>query len=651
MCGIAGALDLTGSREFSRVRLLAMMKAIAHRGPDDEQLHVEPGVAVGSRRLAIMDIAHGRQPVSNRCGDVWAAFNGEIFNYPDLRKKLFDRGHQLHTHCDTEVWPYLYDDHSEGMFEEVQGQFAVSLWDHAKRTLILGRDRMGICPLYYTVQNGWLLWGSEIKSLLASGLVLAQPDIKGIDHLFNFFCAGSSRTFFEGIHLLPPGHYLKVKDSHLQLKPYWDLDFPNAGEERRLADPSALVDELEMLLTRAVERRLQSDVPVVNYISGGLDSTVALGMTQRVSGRANRSFTIGMDRGAGPDERASSAESARLLGSELTTLALKPEDIVNAFPELIVAAEGPVLDTSCAALLLLAKEVNKQGYKVVLTGEGADEALAGYFWFKTQKMSGKVNQLIGPALSNLLRRLLHYSIARGRSRDRVTPWAGVRGVRPAQQFMYESVGLARNILYSDDMWANLRDHDPYSDLHLPNDRMQHWDPLNQSLYVGYKVMLSGLLMISKGDRIGMNSSVEMRYPFLDEDVVNFCASIAPEYKLRGVTDKWLLRQVAAKTLPTRIANRPKTMFRASLFKIFNDKKQPTWIGQLLSEESLKKTGYFDHKVVARERQLHALMPNMTPRQHIMDSTLTCVLSTQLWYHLFCGGGLCELPVWELPKIG
>ncbi len=190
MCGIAGAFDLTGKRDFSTDRLLAMTGAIAHRGPDDEQVHQEPGVALGARRLSIIDLAGGRQPLSNENGEIWVAFNGELFEYPELRRELLANGHELSTRCDTEAWVHLYEDRGVAMFEKARGQFAVSLWDRPNRTLILGRDRAGICPLYYAERDGWLLWGSEIKALLSSGLVQARADPLGIDHFFSFFCAG-----------------------------------------------------------------------------------------------------------------------------------------------------------------------------------------------------------------------------------------------------------------------------------------------------------------------------------------------------------------------------------------------------------------------------------------------------------------------------
>jgi asparagine synthase (glutamine-hydrolysing) len=643
MCGIAGALDLEGQRGFPSARLLAMTSVIAHRGPDDEQIHLEPGLAMGTRRLSIVDLAGGRQPISNEDGSIWVTQNGELFEYPELQDELRGRGHQLATRCDTELWVHLYEDLGEAVFERARGQFAVALWDRKNRTLILGRDRVGICPLYYAQAGGWLVWGSEIKAILASGLVEARPDPKGIDLFFNTFCAGTSRSFFEGVKSIPPGHYVRVWEGRIELRKYWDLDFPDAGEERRLEDPTPLFDELESLLRASVERRLRGDVPVVAYISGGLDSTVVLGLSSRERGYAVPSFSIGLDR-AGPDERSQAAESAAVLGSKLTTVTMNRADIVAAYPELIRAAEGPVMDSSAACLLRLARAVHEAGYKVVLTGEGGDEALAGYAWFKTQKIINILARGPGMYILQGARKLALASIGGPRAGH---PRAGaIRGVHVAQQEVYDYLGQARSRLYSDRMWGVLGDHSAFDDLDITSDRFGRWHPLNQSLYVGYKVMLPGLLLLGKGDRVAMNSSVETRYPLLDEDVIRFCAAVAPEYKLHGLTDKWLLRKVAARTLPSRIARRPKTMFRASRSEAFLASDRPVWVDQLLSPESLRSTDWFDPAGVARQRAAHARFPRITPRGIIMDLSLTSVIATQLWHHIFLGGGLCELPVWQ-----
>jgi asparagine synthase (glutamine-hydrolysing) len=622
-----------------------MTGAIAHRGPDDEQVYHEPGIALGVRRLSVVDLEGGRQPISNESGEIWVAYNGEIYQYPEIRKDLLAGGHTLKTRCDTEAWVHLYEDHGEGMFEKTPGDFAVALWDRPNRTLLLGRDRMGVCPLYYAERDGWLLFGSEIKALLASGLVAARPDPKGVDYFFNFFAAGTTRTCFEGVKSVPPGHYLRIRDGRVELRKYWDLDFPDAGQERRLKDVSPLVDELIGHLERGVERRFHSDVPVVTYISGGLDSTMVLGMTKRLHGSATPSFTIGLDR-AGTDERPKARESAGALGSPLNVVTMGHADIAQWFPETIEAAEGPILDTSCACLVRLAREVHEQGYKVVLTGEGSDEGLAGYVWFKTHKAQLLVRRFLGGGVLRQARVVLTGS--KKKSGGHAPQLRAVRGVRPAQQDVYELIGRSRSSLYAPSMWDTLGDHDPYSDLDITNDRIARWDPLNQSLYVAYRVMLAGMLMVAKGDRATRHSAVEGRYPFLDDDVVRFCSEIAPEYKLRGFTDKWLLRQAAAKILPRPIANRKKTMFRADFSAVFLGPGRPGWVDQLLSPESLAATGFFDVDGVPSVRGRIGELGRLSPRRFVFDAGLTSVVTTQLWHHIFCGGGLCDLPTWSPP---
>ena len=472
----------------------------------------------------------------------------------------------------------------QAMFERARGQFAVSLWDRNNRTLILGRDRVGICPLYYAQADGWLIWGSEIRAFLASGLFIARPDHRGIDHFFTFFGAGTTRTFFEGVKSLPPGHFLKIRDGRLTQHRYWDLDFPDAGTNAGLMTPVRLIEEFEAILRQAVERRLRSDVPVVSYISGGLDSTVVLGLCSEQRGEAIPAFTVGLDR-AGPDERTQAAEAAATLGSPLFTMAVDRAGIAAAYPELVRAAECPVLDTSCAALLRLAQSVHQQGYKVVLTGEGADEALAGYVWYKGQAWLNAITRHTGGGLPRLIGSLVKTSIT---GIDGHAFLEIDRRSAAGSASLYEMISLVKPTLYSAEMKERLADHDPYSDLDLTTDRIKRWHPLNQSLYAGYKIMLPGMLLHSKGDRIAMNASVETRYPYLDEDVIAFCAGIAPEYKLRGMTEKWILRQVAARILPKKIANRPKTMFRASMAGTFLGSHRPSWVDQLLSPESLKQ---------------------------------------------------------------
>ena len=378
-----------------------MTGAIAHRGPDDEQFHIEPGVALGARRLSIIDLAGGRQPIANEDSSIWVAFNGELFEYPELRQDLLSRGHHLATRCDTEAWVHLYEDHREGMFARARGQFAVSLWDrnnaHARSS-----GATGSASVPFTTPRSTAGCSGDRKSRRSSRRDWSPPvPIRGASTISSHFSAPARRGHSSMVSSRSPRPFPQDSRRPCTKHCYWDLDFPDAGDGRRLDDTAPLVDELEALLQQSVERRLRSDVPVVSYISGGLDSTVLLGFCSRHRGEPIPAFTVGLDK-AGPDERAHSTEAARVLGSPLTTVTMDRSKIAGTFPDLIRAAEGPVLDTSCAALLRLAQSVHRQGYKVALTGEGADEALAGYIWYKTQKIRDSVAQRIGPGPARLV---------------------------------------------------------------------------------------------------------------------------------------------------------------------------------------------------------------------------------------------------------
>ena len=645
MCGIAGAIDLTGTRTFPRERILAMTRAIAHRGPDDEHFHCEPGLALGVRRLAIIDVQGGRQPLSNENGDVWVAFEGELYDYPELRKRLLDRGHTLTTHCDTEAWTHLYEDHGEEVFDRTSGQFAVALWDRRRRTLLLGRDRPGIAPLFFCQSDGWLLWASEIKGLLASGLMDARPDPRAIDYFFNFFSLPPQRTCFAGVSSLAPGHYLRVCDGRMIFKRYWDLDYPDAGQERRFSDPDRAAEELGQLLRKAVRQRFIGERPVCAYLSGGLDSTLLLGLASEERGEPVPSFTIGLDRAGPSDERRQAAESAASLGCPLTTVAMTSRDIAEAYPELIRAAEGPVLDTSAACTLRLAQEVRNRGFVVALSGEGADEALAGYIWFKLDRLGRR----LGRVGYGTVRWFLLSGLAGG-GRGHRPPFAPTGGRRTYQQFPYDMMAQSREYLFAPGLWESIGSHSAYDELDLPTDRFQRWHPLNQSLYLANKVLLPGMLLAAKGDRAMHNASLEGRFPFLDEEVVTFCAGLEPRLKVRGWTDKWLLRRLAARVLQATIANRPKTMFRAFFSGTFLAPDRPAWVDQLLSPASLQATGYFKGDGVQLARDFQSRKPRTSFQRYVLDLGLTGVIATQLWHHTYCGGGLADLPTWSPPEF-
>ena len=646
MCGIAGIIDLTGKRQPDSAALQSMAQALWHRGPDDDGYLIRPGLGFANRRLSIVGLGDGQQPIFNEDQTVAVVYNGELFDYPERKAELEAKGHVFRTHTDTEIIVHLYEEYGEGVFEQLRGQFAIALIDFAKRTIFLARDRVGICPLHWSRQGDWLFFGSEIKALLASGSVKAAPDPRGLDQLMTFFAMGTRRTMFEGVEALLPGHYLKIAFRHdgnpaeIVERRYWDLDFPDAGSEENPRDVNRLIDEFEATFRRAVEIRLRADVPVVGYLSGGVDSAYVLATASKLRGSPVPSFTIQVP-GKGLDETSDALFTARAIGCRPTILRSDSTVIANTYPQLVASADCPVIDTSCAALWRLSQEVHDQGYKVALTGEGSDEAFAGYIWFKLRKL-GHMLDVGGTHASDAVNRLFRMRMSPHMSKAKLKRIDAMMGRAHAQTLLYHLVSQSRDRYFSAAMKDRLADYLPYEDVPIDAERVRRWDPLNQSLYYGYKIHLPGLLLNHKGDRVAMANSVETRYPFLDENVIAFAAKLHPSLKLRGLMrDKYLLRQAAARVLPKEAAFRKKGMFRAPLAESFFI-DPPGYVRQLMSPEALARTGYFDPQAVLKD--YNAIGSGQGDDVNtFLKMGLTGVLSTQLWHHLYMGGGLCDLP--------
>jgi asparagine synthase (glutamine-hydrolysing) len=467
MCGIAGIVDLRGGQIVPPGAVRRMADAIVHRGPDDEGYFERDGVALANRRLSIIGLADGHQPITNEDGAVVVVFNGELFDYPEARRALEARGHRFATHCDTELVPHLWEEHHVEMLEHLQGQFALALWDERRRQLLLARDRFGICPLYWTRQTSahadWLLFASEVKALLASGLVRPRPDLRGIDQAFHFLAVPGPATCFEGIELLQPGHSLTIELGRhgetpvLRQRVYWAMDFPDRGEEER--GDERVVDELERVMVAAVERRLRADVPVVSYVSGGVDSSIVAAIAARVRGEAVPAFTVQITT-PGLDERAPAALVARHIGAAPIVVPVGDADVLATYPELIRAAEAPVIDTSSAANVLLAREVHRRGYKVALTGEGADEWLAGYAWYKIHRLFGLGDVVPGVRLGDAVRGLLYNVVgASAAAKQQIRRVRESLGDHSAFHDFYSVLAVSRGRFFGPETLAALRDHE------------------------------------------------------------------------------------------------------------------------------------------------------------------------------------------------
>ena len=653
MCGIAGIIDLAGQRLVPHGSIQRMARALLHRGPDEEGFLVQPGLALASRRLSIVGLADGQQPVANEDRSVFVVFNGELFDYIERQAELKERGHKLVTHCDTEIIPHLWEDYREKMWERLRGQFAIALWDEPRRQLHLGRDRFGIAPLFWTQQGDWLLFASEIKGLLASGMVPARPDRRGIDHVFTFSAVPGPRTCFENVQLLPPGHFLSITPGNgraataeVKERAYWEIHFPDEGAEECGDNPKRLVDDFEKVLLQAVEERLRADVPVGAYLSGGVDSSMILALACHLRGPAINTYTVRV-RDPKLDELNAASLSARHIGAKPPIVQdFGDEDAIATYPKLIAAAEAPVIDTSCAALLQLASRVHSSGQKVVLTGEGADEWLVGYPWYKAAKLIGFLDLIPGLPLSKIARRayLRLNKVPQFTNAWRQEVESSVGGPN-AWIDTYGVLAISKLRFYSEPMREALAQANPWTELDFPLDRARRWHPLHRGVWIAARVLLAGHLLQAKGDRVAMHSSVEVRYPFLDEDVFDFLAKLHPRWRLRGFRDKHLLRLLAERWVPMSVARRHKVIFRAPLDS-FHMHPEPPFVAQLLSEQSLRKTGYFDLAAVNRWRiNFRRMRAGSLPRFSV-ELGLMAVVATQLWHHLFMGGGLADLPEWS-----
>lgn len=651
MCGIAGIIDLAGGRLVPEGTITAMTRALTHRGPDEEGYFDRPGLALGMRRLSIVGLADGQQPMSNEDRNVSVVFNGELFDHVEKRVELEGKGHRFHTHCDTEIIPHLWEESSEGMFERLRGQFAIAVWDERRRQLTLGRDRFGIAPLFWTRQGDWLLFASEIKGLLASGMVKPRPDLRGLDHVFTFSAMPGPITCFEGVNLLPPAHFVEIKPggpeggtATISVRPYWQMDFPDAGQEEWGDDPKKLVDGLEQVLLQAVDERLRADVPVGAYLSGGVDSSLIVALATKLKGANVNTYTIRVD-DPELDELSAAHVAAKHIGAKAPVVQeFRTKDALDTYPHLIHAAECPVIDTSCAALLQLAQRVNDCGQKVVLTGEGADEWLIGYPWYKAAKILSYLDIVPGLRLSEWarrgylrLKRVPQYPRAhRARIEETIggpNAWIDSYGV----------LGLSKLRFYGEAMRDVIAQTNPWAELGLDLERAKRWHPLNRGVWMAGRVTLAGHLLQAKGDRVAMHSSVEVRYPFLDEEVFNYTAKLHPRWKLRGFRDKYILRLLAERWLPPSTYKRGKVIFRAPLDSFHLD-PEPAFVRDLLSEESLKRAGYFDVKEVHHWRKAYRNLKSI-PRLSV-EMGLAAVVATQLWHHLFIDGTLADIPMWE-----
>jgi asparagine synthase (glutamine-hydrolysing) len=644
VCGIAGVLSL-GPQPPTADEVAAMTGTLRHRGPDESNVVTRGAIALGHTRLSIIDLSGGKQPMTTADESLWLSFNGEIFNHVELRADLERRGATFRTRSDTEVILHAYARDGIRCVDSFNGQFAFALWDERRQRLVLARDRFGVRPLHIARPPGRLAFASEVKALFALPDVPRRLDPRGLGQSFHLWAPLAPRTAFEGIEQLPPGHVLTVDRDGEKLIRFWDWPFPAAGDIDQARSLEDWADETRACLIDAARLRLlRSDVPVGAYVSGGLDSSIIATAVKRFSETPLRTFSITFE-DAEFDESAYQAEVVSALGTDHTAVRCTRADIGAAFPRAIWHAETPILRTAPTPLMLLADAVHAAGYKVVLTGEGADEVFAGYDLFKEAAVRRFALRHPGsPRPGRLFARLYPYlpsapALGSGLGQAFFTQ-AGLPAAHPffahaprwattRRTWRFFSAAT-RDALAADDTLERWQ-------AALP-DEMPGWEPLARDQYVEGHTLLSGYLLAAQGDRAAMASSVEGRFPFLDLNVAALACRMPSGWKRFGLREKFVLKRAFADLLPPAVLARPKQPYRApDSSSFFADGKALPYVAALLDPGHLRARGYFEPEAVAR---LRAKCEQGKADSFGDNMAFVGILSTMLVDWMFvCGKGL------------
>lgn len=590
---------MTPDAEIAPERVQRAIQSLRHRGPDGEGIQDIGNVTFGHRRLSIIDLATGAQPLSNEDQSIWVTFNGEIFNYVELRQELAACGHTFRTQSDTEVLVHAYAQWGDQFISRLNGQFAFAIWDVRRQRLLLARDRVGIRPLFYTRTKKLFAFASEVKAI-AEALDKRFPiDPQGLGQVFTFWSPVGAKTVFQGIHNLPPGHFLVIENGTETIQRYWNWSFPTKANlsTRTLQDAAA---DLRDLLRDAIRLQLRADVPVGAYLSGGLDSSGLVALIRQDPSIRLRTFSVSFS-DAEFDESKHQLAMSRHLGTEHSAVKCGAEDIAGAFPQLIWHTESPILRTAPAPLMLLSGLVRRSGYKVVLTGEGADEVFGGYDLFK----EAKIRRFWARQPQSKLRPQLFARLYPYLRNSPVTHRAF------AQSFFGLDFTATGNPFYahltrwtttrrswtflSEDMRSALDGWNPEQDLmdQLPPD-MWRWEELGRDQYVEVATLLYGYLLSAQGDRVAMANSVEGRVPYLDHRVIEFASQLPARLKLRGLREKVVLKEALRSLLPPQIVNRVKQPYRApDSASFFARGEAPEYVRHQFSAARMAEAGLFN----------------------------------------------------------
>jgi asparagine synthase (glutamine-hydrolysing) len=638
MCGIVGIYNSAGTMQNPENLLQRMLGRIQYRGPDESGIYINNRVALGSVRLSIIDIQSGQQPLSSNDGKYWIVFNGEIFNYIELKNDLKRLGYSFRTECDTEVLLNAYLEYGSDCLNRLNGQFVFAIWNNEKKELFLARDRVGIRPLFYTyTENNTFLFGSEIKTLFEHPSVKAEIDPVSMSQIFTFWSTLTPRTVFKRIFELAPGHFMKISDGQSVIKPFWSLRFPVNKETCFKGSIDDAAAELENLLTDAVRIRLRADVQVAAYLSGGLDSSATTALIKKIMPETLQTFSIGFEDNEF-DETPYQQEVSKYLGTRHTAFTCTRQDIGYYFPQVVWHSEIPILRTAPVPMFCLSKKVRENNIKVVITGEGADEMLAGYDIFKEgiirEFWSREPNSKYRPLL---LQKLYPYLAQfQGKNKRMLKLFFGYQ-LQDIDSPFYSHILRWRNTsniqnYFSENMKSEVNGIEHFEEvMKMLPPGFNQYDRLNKSQWLESAIFMSSYLLSSQGDRVSMANSVEGRYPFLDYRVMEFAAKLPPDFKMHGLNEKFILKRMMNNRLPDSVLKRPKQAYRAPIASSFLSSPAREYTLDLLTEHDIKKTGLFSFGMV---QKLQNKISSGTLVTEMENMAVSGIISSQLIYHQY-----------------
>lgn len=623
MCGICGKLVFKGGRPLEASLVGSMLGTIQHRGPDDCGLYLSSHVALGHRRLSIIDLDRGHQPLSNEDQSIIIVFNGEIYNYQELRNDLLSLGHTFKTHSDTEVILHLYEQYGEACLQKLRGMFAFAVWNERKRILFLARDRVGIKPLYYWRSADGLTFGSEIKAILADPAVKWKLNASVIDRFLAFFFVPGEETLFGGVQKLPPGHYLLAQDGQVQVRQYWNLEF----SEEPISEREARAKTIE-LLDEVVRLHMISDVPVGFLLSGGVDSTALLRFAVGKSAFPLSSYTLGFSENVIADERPYAKLAAEQYGSEHHEMTISFRDFADFLPKYVWYMEEPVCEPQAVALYYVSK-MAREYVKVLISGEGGDEAFAGYPIYRNILWLERLKRLLSP-FNGTLRSGLQFvnGFAPTQKVGKYSPLLNV----PFESYYYSRTfspaGFFNNEvenLYTADFLAHINREQSLSPATTYLGQTKGKNVVNRMLYTDFKTSLPDDLLL-KADKMTMANSLELRVPFLDHKLLEFAASLPAHYKVRRFTTKYVAKKALRGLLPHEILERRKAGFPVP-YESWLRNEMNFLVRDILLDRKCVSRGYF------RRDGLEKLLTANAASGHFPKEVLS-LLTLELWHQVF-----------------